>query len=109
MEKNVLITGGSRGIGKAIADEFRKAGYVVYAPSRKELDLSDNFSVCRYLEENKNVYFSSIINNAGINIVNKIEDVQKSVLEDTIMVNLVSTINIIKSFVPNMKKIILEE
>lgn len=104
MEKNVLITGGSRGIGKAIAYEFRKAGYVVYTPSRKELDLADNSSVCRYLDKNKGIYFSSIINNAGINIVNNIEDVQNNILEETMTINLISPINIIKFFIPQMKK-----
>ena len=30
--KKVLITGGSRGIGKAIADKFKEEGYWVVAP-----------------------------------------------------------------------------
>ena len=39
--ERVLITGGSRGIGKAIARKFKEEGYEVITPSRQELNLSD--------------------------------------------------------------------
>ena len=39
----VLVTGGSRGIGKAIVNEFEKHGHVVYSPTREDIDLSNLF------------------------------------------------------------------
>ena len=50
----VLITGASRGIGKAIAAIYREKGYSVDAPSREVLDLADAASVEAYLEERRN-------------------------------------------------------
>ncbi|MGL4108635.1 SDR family NAD(P)-dependent oxidoreductase [Clostridium sp. LP20] len=103
MIKKALITGGARGIGKAIADKFKAAGYEVYTPTRMELDLANSKSVDEYIEKNKDVYFSIIINNAGINIVNKIEDTEVDTLDETMMVNLISPIKLIKAFIPKMK------
>ena len=40
MNKTALITGGSRGIGKATADMLREGAWEVVAPTRGELDLS---------------------------------------------------------------------
>src|SRR3989304_2722972 len=40
MNETSLITGGSRGIGKATADMLRLKDWQVIAPSRKQLDLS---------------------------------------------------------------------
>jgi NAD(P)-dependent dehydrogenase (short-subunit alcohol dehydrogenase family) len=38
----VLVTGGSRGIGKDICDKFKNEGHEIIAPSREELDLFFN-------------------------------------------------------------------
>ena len=45
MTKNVLITGGSRGIGKAISDKLEAQAYKVFAPSSRELDLRSTESI----------------------------------------------------------------
>ncbi len=37
----VLLTGGSRGIGKSIKDFFEGYGHIVLSPSKKEMDLSN--------------------------------------------------------------------
>ena len=39
MEYKVLVTGGSRGIGREITNLFRDKGYEVFSPTRNELDL----------------------------------------------------------------------
>ena len=43
--KNAVITGSSRGIGKAIAEEFAKNGYhVIINASKSEVELNDTFN-----------------------------------------------------------------
>ena len=56
---NVLITGATGGIGKAIAKIFKDNNHSVYAPSRDELDLSIDPILDR-------TDFDIIINNAGV-------------------------------------------
>ena len=51
----VLLTGGSRGIGKGIKEFFEKQSHTVLSPSKKEMDLSDLEHVKSYLTTIKNV------------------------------------------------------
>lgn len=102
--RKALITGGSRGIGKAIAEVFSENGYEVVCPTRQELDLSDADSISNYVEKNKDTYFDVIVNNAGINDINLIEDITDSEIESMIDINLKAPIKIIRGFVGQMKK-----
>ena len=77
--KKVLLTGGSKGIGKAIMEVFEANGYTVIAPSHSEMDLSDTKSVMDYIEKNKDESFDVIINNAGINEIGLIEEITDEV------------------------------
>lgn len=49
MTKLALITGGSRGIGRATADSLRVRGWQVEAPTRAELDFDNISSVSAWL------------------------------------------------------------
>lgn len=61
--KKVLITGGNGDIAKAIVDAMNiVGGFEVYAPSKEELDVSDQASVQSYIER---VIPDILINNAG--------------------------------------------
>lgn len=62
-----LVTGASRGIGAAIADELRARGYEVVAPPRAEMDLADPSSVRAWLDAHARMDLDTLVNNAGIN------------------------------------------
>ena len=100
----VLITGASRGIGKAIAAIYREKGYSVDSTSREVLDLADAASVEAYLEERRNDGYDIIINNAGCNLINPIDNIIESDVNQMMQVNLLSPILLLKGFVPYMKK-----
>ena len=101
----VLITGGSRGIGAAIAARFRNAGsYRVLTPTRQELDLSDNGSIDRFFKANKDLGVDILINNAGINDINLIENVTDFEMEQMLQINIVAPMKLARKFVPHMKE-----
>lgn len=102
--KVVLITGGSRGIGKAIVSLLKKEGYSVLSPTRDDLNLFDNSSIDRYIKKNSNKKIDIIINNAGINHPQWIEDMSDENIKNTIQINLEAPIRLIRGFVTNMKK-----
>ena len=66
MSKTVLITGASRGIGKACAALFGSHNYHVLAPTRAEMDLSSAESIQAYISALKTPVHV-LVNNAGIN------------------------------------------
>lgn len=102
-KKNVLITGASRGIGKEIRDLLIETDqYKVITPSRKDLDLSNVENITDFFEENK-LEIDILINNAGINILNKIEDIKQNTIEEMLDVNLVASLKLIQCAVPYMK------
>lgn len=100
----VLVTGGSRGIGKAIVERYKKAGCNVLAPLRSELNLLDNDSVDNFIALNRDKKIDVIINNAGVNDINSIEDVTDAEIEKMFMTNLISPIRLIRGFVGQMKQ-----
>lgn len=99
-----LITGSSRGIGKATAERFRKGGYQVLAPTRDELDLLDQTSVKHYISSLSNISIDTIVNNAGINDINCLEDVSDEEMERMLQVDLISPILLLRGLIPNLKK-----
>lgn len=100
--KTVLVTGGTRGIGKAIAAAFLKKGYrvcVTYSQDENSaalakaeglevfrVDSRDEQAVVELFERLKRV--DILVNNAGISLVKQIQDTTKADWENLLSVNL---------------------
>jgi NAD(P)-dependent dehydrogenase (short-subunit alcohol dehydrogenase family) len=86
---NVLLTGGSRGIGLAIKNRFEEEGCNVIAPTRMEMNLMSRESILNYLRGIKEP-IDVLINNAGINVIESFSSVSIKTLEETLEVNTVA-------------------
>jgi len=102
--KTVFITGGSRGIGKAIVQKFEAEGYHIVAPSHREIDLSSPESVDAFITTHRQDVFDVIINNAGINEINLLENITDDELDRMLQVNLLSPIRLLRGLVGPMKE-----
>lgn len=102
-KKTVLLTGASRGIGEAIYKKLEN-DYIIIAPTRKEMDLLDNKSIEAFIRKNKKQEIDIIINNAGINFPQWIEEITDENINTTMQINLIAPIRLVRGFVGNMKK-----
>lgn len=102
--KDVLLIGGSRGIGAGIRKEFLKEGANVISVDRSVCDISKPEEIDYFFEtlEIKNI--DILINNAGISNCNKIEDITLQEWNNVLDVNLTSFFYIIKKSLPLMKR-----
>ena len=100
-KKAVLITGASRGIGRAIAEILEKTNkYDVLIPNRGELELTDSSSIDNFIRRNSNI--DIIINNSGVNNIDYIQDVKDEDIRIMLLTNVVAPIKLIRSIVPHM-------
>lgn len=126
MKKTVLVTGSSRGIGKAIAFAFGKEGcQIILNASKSEKELNDtvdkfqkqNISCCGILADVSNYIqcknlFSQIqsifgnidilINNAGISHIGLFSDMTPNQWKKIMEVNFDSTLNCTHLVLPSM-------
>lgn len=101
--KTALITGGSRGIGKAIADKLRSLGANVIATSTKDVDFTDKESTDKFIEYLDDLKIDVLINNAGICINNYIDEIPYEEFDKVLKVNLYAPFLVTQAVCKNMK------
>ena len=121
-----IITGGSRGIGKAVALELLKEGYTVVITSRnlKQLKETENelkkYGNIEGIKNNvynyddvkeliKTVYkkfgrIDILINNAGVAIWKELDQMNKKEIDDILDINLKGLTYMCREVIPIMKK-----
>ncbi len=100
---SALITGASRGIGRAIAERLTADGCHVLIPTRAEMDLRSSESITSYLSS-LHEPIDILVNNAGINRVAPLENIQRQDIQDTLQINLISSLQLIQGLTPAMIK-----
>lgn len=120
--KIAVVTGGSRGIGRAIVEEFCQEGATVYIADTND-KLGNNLANEIHLKNQKAIYvhcdvssefevknlFSQlnhvdiVVNNAAIAIYKNIEEFEVSEWNQILAVNLTSVYNTTKYCIPMMK------
>jgi short-subunit dehydrogenase len=129
MQKYILVTGGTKGIGRAVIEQFAKEGFHVITCSRnekdlqklkleieqnytfskvfyREADLSDKKSLEAFLGYVKelDVTVDVLVNNSGLFIPGKITEENDEALPFMIQTNLYSAYYLTKGIVPDMIK-----
>jgi NAD(P)-dependent dehydrogenase (short-subunit alcohol dehydrogenase family) len=111
---SVLITGASRGIGRAIATEFTSRGHRVVATARDPrslagldvserlaLDVTDDASVARAVEAAGDV--DVLISNAGVIFYSAVEAIPLHELQRVFDLNTVGAIRVAQAVLPQMR------
>ena len=120
MNKNVFISGASRGIGRAIAYHFASNNFVVVGTSRNEFEFDqknenliplkldvtsrDDIAECFEMLKSKDLLPKILINNAGITSDQIFLRMKYEDWDNVINTNLNGVFNLSKIFVKNMIK-----
>ncbi|MBD0320402.1 MAG: SDR family oxidoreductase [Gemmatimonadetes bacterium] len=102
--RTALVTGGARGIGAAIAAELERRGFSVLAPTRQEMDLGDPASVESYLAARHGTRVDVLVNNAGINHLRALEELDGGTWEAMVQTNLSAPLRLTQAFAAGMRE-----
>ena len=117
MNKVVLITGGSSGIGKSIGEFLHHKGFVVYGTSRNPdrilnsvfplvaLDVRDADSIHAAVAKVISISgrLDVVINNAGVGITGPLEEIPMHEIKNNFETNLFGPIEVMKAVLPHMR------
>jgi NAD(P)-dependent dehydrogenase (short-subunit alcohol dehydrogenase family) len=100
--RTALVTGGARGIGAAIARRLEDSGYRIIAPPRTALDLASPASIDAYLAAHGSQAVDVLVNNAGINTLRAIPEIDTNTWGEMLQVNLSAALRLTQAFAPGM-------
>ncbi|MEQ8471014.1 MAG: SDR family oxidoreductase [Marinoscillum sp.] len=127
-DKLVVVTGGTKGIGRAIIERFSKEGYTIATCARNEGDLDllkkeveeqygnkvmiNVADVSKKSQVNDFIEFIRLtgsvvhvlVNNAGKFVPGQVHDEEDGILESQIETNLYSAYRVSRGIIPGMKK-----
>lgn len=121
--KNVLVTGGNRGIGLEYVKQFVSAGYKVFATTRsldspdlnalaqsnpgkvevKQLDVTDMESIAALAKSLENVPLEIVVNNAGYLTTNDLNTVTPTQMVDEFKINALGPLFVSRALLPNVR------
>ena len=121
VQKTVLITGCSSGIGRAAAHAFNDEGWTVYATARNPadietlgeagcelatLDVTDQSDVDRVVDRilDEEGAIDALVNNAGYGQFGPIEDVSTEKVHEQFDVNVYGPHRLVKAVLPSMRR-----
>jgi NAD(P)-dependent dehydrogenase (short-subunit alcohol dehydrogenase family) len=117
-ERVVLVTGASRGIGKAIAEKFAQHGYRVFGTARQPesiqwapgtllpLDVQEETSVAQCVETilTQAKRIDVLVNNAGITITGAIEELSLTQVKAVFETNFFGVVRMTQAVLPAMRR-----
>lgn len=111
--KRVLVTGGSKGIGKKLVEDFNSLGADVYWTSTKkvcdlkhwQVDLTNYNDTVEFLKWIRTMDFDILINNAGTNKIGPVDEYSIMDYEKIIELNLTACFKTTQAVIPHMKTV----
>ena len=113
--KRVIVTGASRGIGRALVDRFLDLGHEVWALSRNtdelekikgidpvSIDLSDEQQIVDWVQSCDVDHFDAVINNAGMLINKPFAETTYADFEAVYRVNVFGAAQLIRHLLPSL-------
>lgn len=120
MQRTILITGCSSGIGAALAVEFQRRGHCVYATARRletlaplhtqgiathSLDVNDDASIAAVMSriESEVGHLDILVNNAGFSQVGAVVDLTREDLRRQYETNVISPVAVTRAALPLLR------
>lgn len=119
MQKVVLVTGGSSGIGRAISNYLTQQDITVYGTSRSvengttldsfqlvRMDVTDEESITRALQFilDKEGRLDVLINNAGLGMAGPLENTSTAEAREIYETNVFGVLNVCRQCIPHIRK-----
>ena len=120
--KTILVTGATRGIGRAITEKLLTEGHKVYAVYKESINqanslaekhgdkvvtlqanLADSEQIKQLLEQLKDVQLDGIVNNAGVVYLTKWDELNFDEWNETLAVNLTAPVKLVHGLRTNLK------